>query len=73
MHYFFTLTSGNAKTGNIPQVYAQRSTCPPSCIHYGTTCYAEGLHTARNWRKADTGITLAELCDKISNLPRYQL
>mgnify|MGYP003594516237 CR=1 FL=1 len=29
MHYFFTLTSGNAKTGNIPQVYAQRSTCPP--------------------------------------------
>ena len=73
MRYFFTLTSGNAKTGNIPQVYAQRSTCPPSCIHYGTTCYAECFYTARNWRKADTGITLAELCDKISSLPRYQL
>lgn len=36
MRYFFTLTSSNAKTGNIPQVYAQRSTCPPSCIHYDT-------------------------------------
>ena len=73
MRYFFTLTSSNAKTGNIPQVYAQRSTCPPSCIHYGTTCYAEGFYTSLNWRKADTGITLAELCDKISSLPRYQL
>jgi hypothetical protein len=48
-------------------------TCPPSCIHYGTTCYAENFRTAANWRKADTGITLAELCDKISDLPRYQL
>ena len=73
MRYFFTLTSGNVKTGNIPQVYAQRMTCPPSCIHYGTTCYAEGFYTSRNWRKADTGLFLPQLCDKISDLPRYQL
>ena len=44
--------SSNKKTGPIPTTYADRKTCPPSCPHYGTDCYAEAYHTRLAWNRA---------------------
>jgi hypothetical protein len=65
--------SSNKKTGPIPTTYNERSTCPPSCTHYRTTCYAEGYHTALAWNRADKGATVAELAAFIRELPEGQL
>jgi hypothetical protein len=65
--------SSNAKTGPIPTTYNQRETCPPSCTHYRTTCYAEGYHTALAWNRADKGATVEELADFVRSLPEGQL
>ena len=65
--------SSNKKTGPIPTTYNQRETCPPSCTHYRSTCYAEGYHTALAWNRADKGATVAELADFIRALPQGQL
>lgn len=74
MKYIFIRTSANRKTGPIPQTYNHRDTCPPSCAHYRTSCYAESFHTRLNWDKVDTrGLDLAELALSISLLPSGQL
>ena len=65
--------SSTVKTGPIPTTYNERSTCPPSCTHYRTTCYAEGYHTALAWNRADKGATVAELAAFIRELPEGQL
>lgn len=74
MTYKFVRTSGNAKTGNIPQTYNARSTCPPGCPHYRTACYAESFHTRLVWDKVETaGIGLDALTAEIAKLPDGQL
>jgi hypothetical protein len=74
MKYIFIRTSANRKTGPIPQTYNHRDTCPPSCVHYRTSCYAESFHTRLNWDKVETrGLNLAELAVSISLLPSGQL
>ena len=74
MKYIFIRTSANRKTGPIPQTYNHRDTCPPSCVHYRTSCYAESFHTRLNWDKVDTrGLDLDELAMSISLLPTGQL
>lgn len=74
MKYTFIRVSTNAKTGPIPQTYNHRDTCPPSCAHYRTSCYAEQFHTRMNWDKIDQrGISLEDLTLSISILPKGQL
>lgn len=74
MKYIFVRTSGNAKTGQIPQTYNARSTCPPSCAHFRTSCYAEQFHTRLNWERVENrGIPLEDLILSIRILPKGQL
>lgn len=73
MKYLYIHKSSNAKTGPIPQTYSQPETCPPSCMHYKSTCYAEGFHTSLSWRRAKDGIDLQTLCTNVAALPDGQL
>ena len=66
--------SGNRKTGRIPTTYASRDTCPPSCPHYRTDCYAEDFYTRLAWKRADTqGKDLPDLVAFIEKMPAGQL
>jgi hypothetical protein len=74
MKYHFIKQSANSKTGQIPVTYSQRETCPPSCPHYRSDCYAEDFYTRLSWDKvAERGGTLAALCASIAALPAGQL
>ena len=63
----FVAQSGNSKTGPIPVTYSDRDTCPTSCPHYRTSCYADaGFHTRMVWdRVTSRG---SELSDVVSRL-----
>lgn len=72
--YHFVKQSANMKTGPIPVTYSERDTCPPSCPHYRTDCYAEDYYTRMTWDKvAQRGQDLAGLCLAIDQLPPGQL
>ena len=74
MKYHFIRQSANSKTGAIPVTYSQRETCPPSCPHYRSDCYAEDFYTRMSWDKvAERGGTLDALCASIAALPAGQL
>ncbi len=74
MKYHFIRQSANSKTGPIPVTYSQRETCPPSCPHYRSDCYAEDFYTRMSWDKvAERGGTLDALCASIAALPDGQL
>lgn len=74
MKYHYTQATTNRKTGPIPTTYSSRETCPPSCPHYRSTCYAEGFHTAMNWNRVDQrGTDIHGLAHAISRLPKGQL
>lgn len=74
MKYHFIKQSANSKTGQIPVTYSQRETCPPSCPHYRSDCYAEDFYTRLSWDKvAERGGTLDALCASIAALPAGQL
>ncbi len=58
--------SSNRKTGRIPTTYAEPDTCPPSCPHYRTDCYAEDYYTRLAWnRAARDGKSLPDLVEFI--------
>ncbi len=66
--------SGNRKTGRIPTTYAEPDTCPPSCPHYRTDCYAEDFYTRLAWNRATTdGKTIPDLVKFIEKMPAGQL
>jgi hypothetical protein len=67
MQFSFISKSANAKTGPIPQTYSDEATCPPSCAHYKTTCYAAYGNTAIHWRKLRW--TWDEMLSAIALLP----
>jgi phosphatidylethanolamine-binding protein (PEBP) family uncharacterized protein len=70
MKITFIAKSGNRKTGAIPVTYSQRETCPPSCAHYRSDCYAEDFYTRMSWDKVPVrGKSHAELCADIAALP----
>lgn len=70
MKYHYIPKSANSKTGPIPVTYSQRETCPESCPHYRTDCYAEDFYTRMVWDKVpQRGGTLADLCASIAALP----
>ena len=72
--FHFVRTSSNTKTGKIPVVYSERKTCPPSCAHYRTDCYAEDYFVRMTWDKvAARGGSLSALTDNIRALPEGQL
>lgn len=74
MKIHFVAVSGNSKTGPIPVTYSQRETCPTSCPHYRSDCYAEDYYTRMSWDKVPVrGETLETVCAKIAALPDGQL
>jgi len=74
MKYHFIQASSNRKTGPIPQTYTERASCPPSCAHFRSSCYAEDFHTSLNWNKVPTrGTDLDGLLKSINRLPKGQL
>lgn len=74
MKTIFVKKSANAKTGPIPVTYSQRETCPPSCPHYRSSCYAEDYYTRMAWNKVPgKGIDWQQLCDSVAALPSGQL
>ena len=66
-----TMNSKNSKTGPIPQIYAERATCPKSCPHYSGTCYALTGHVSLVWLKKfpEYKIPLSQALDQIAALP----
>ena len=74
MNYKFIRTSDNSKTGPIPQTHNSRTSCPPSCPHYRSSCYAESFYTRRVWDTVEKiGIGLDTLTKEIEQLPDGQL
>jgi len=74
MKYHFIQASNNRKTGPIPQTYTSRESCPPSCAHYRSSCYAENYYTRLNWDKVSArGTDLDGLIKAIARLPKGQL
>lgn len=73
MTYQFVRVSRNRKTGPLPVTYSSRATCPASCVHYRSTCYAEGGPTRLAWNRAENGLRLAELCAQIRTIPQGSL
>lgn len=74
MKFTFVRESQNRKTGPIPVTYSQRETCPPSCAHYRSDCYAEDFFTRLSWDKVPArGVTLDRLVELIASLPAGQV
>jgi hypothetical protein len=74
MKIHFIRKSSNSKTGEIPVTYSTRETCPESCPHYRSDCYAEDFHTRMAWNKVpERGSDLPETCASIAALPDGQL
>lgn len=76
--YYFIRNSGNSKTGNIPVTYTEKESCPSTCMHYKTTCFAGLGHTNIGWEKTSlpkvyknnnaSGLTIAELVNYIRTI-----
>jgi hypothetical protein len=77
MHTFhLTRVSANSKTGPIPVTTSSKSTCPAVCPLKGNGCYAEYGPLGMHWHQVsigNRGVTLGEICQQISKLPKHQL
>jgi hypothetical protein len=78
----FVRSSGNKKTGPIPNVYMPSSTCPSACplrpVEKGGNggCYAAGYPTALHWGALDRGergISWEAFLMEIRALPKHQV
>jgi hypothetical protein len=69
----FVAETANRKTGPLPVVYAARETCPASCAHYRTSCYAEGGPARLAWNRAGDALDWRELCERVAALPDGEL
>lgn len=49
----FLPKSSNSKTGCIPQTYTAECTCSTACPFKNSGCFAESIHTAHQWERAD--------------------
>jgi hypothetical protein len=68
--FLVILRSRNAKTGDIPQIYASTETCPPSC-GMRDACYAKCGRVALHWRHVDTkGVSFADMLESLFRAPR---
>lgn len=69
MRAVFVARSANRKTGPIPITYSERETCPPSCPHYRSDCYAEDFYTRLTWDKVGArGQDWGALCAQVQAL-----
>lgn len=74
MKFQFIAASSNRKTGPMPQTYTSRESCPESCPHYRSDCYAEDFYTRMVWNKVpDRGLDLDALTARIKALPTGQI
>ena len=81
--YKFVYVSENGKTGPIATAYSDMETCPTTCAHYRTSCYAGLGDTLRHWTKVavhsiarsgnETGIRLSRFLDLMRTLPKYSI
>lgn len=64
--YLFFATSSNRKTGNIPQTWSSRNTCPPRCSFKKSGCYGDNHGPCFTWNKVDVeGIDIYTLIDRV--------
>jgi len=74
--YSFTLKSSNNKTGKIPVTTSPKQTCPSTCPHKETTCYAGlgplGIHWSK-LSKGERGISYSKLLAEVNALPKGTL
>lgn len=75
LRVFFTLKSGNRKTGPIPVSMTSASSCPPSCSYFGNGCYAERHVLGMHWRRLSRGEGRhwTAFCEMVRELPKGQL
>lgn len=74
--YTLTVDSSNQKTGGIPVSTSSPDTCPGSCPFMKNGCYGDSGPMRFHWQKVGTGergVSWAEFCVKVSNLPDGQL
>ena len=69
----FVAVSANKKTGPIPVTYSDRESCPASCPHYQSTCYAESGPARLAWNRAAGAAEWGEVCRRVAALPVGQL
>lgn len=68
----FVKKSGNAKTGPISTTSQPRSTCPSTCPHLGTSCYAQaGYYTRLNWNHLDNGTRGGTWADMVASIAKH--
>lgn len=77
--YYFIRQSRNSKTGSIPVTYTDMESCPSTCLHYRTTCFAGLGKTLLSWKRAGitrfyengnaSGLTISGLVDFIKAIP----
>lgn len=53
---YYVAKSRNSKTGNISQVYLDKSTCP-NCCGMKSCCYGKGYYTNRIWNQCNIDIS----------------
>ncbi len=72
--YHFSRLSGNRKLGGLPATSSSRSTCPDNCSLKKNGCYGENMPMSHHWNRMEhKGITLEQLCEKLKDLPKFQL
>ena len=77
MTVHITPKSSNSKVGKLMVTTSAKQSCPTTCVHYNTTCYASsGYHLNLHWNKVTTGErggTWGELTDFVRSLKPNQL
>lgn len=49
----FIAHSANTKTGDIPQTYTKKASCPASCRFKNSGCYGDDFRTLANWKRCE--------------------
>ena len=76
MRFHLSLSSGNAKTGNIPVSTTSSDTCPDACPLKDKGCYARFGPLGIHWsliNKEKRGMDFEEFLTKIKLIPRGKL
>ena len=72
MTVHITPKSSNSKVGRLMVTTSAKQSCPTTCVHYNTTCYASsGFHLNQHWNKVSTGErggTWDDLTNKVKTL-----
>lgn len=70
MNFNFVQKSGNRKTGPIPIIMSDRSTCPHTCPFMNNGCYANQYPIKFNWTRLSTeGLHIQDIFKRLKDLP----